>query len=337
MPTWFSFHFQDFAFSFLSILLEGVPFVLLGSLISGFVDVFISSERIARMLPRNQSVAILVSGLLGFILPMCECGSVIVIRRFIRKGLPLGCAVAYMLAAPIVSPIVALSTYAAFKGQNPELMTALRLGLGFGIAVFVAFIVRGLQRESILQPAMLGDEARQRTGLTVAAEPAMQEFSVAAQRAPLGRKLLLAIQSATADLLDVTFFLIIGAALASVFNTAVNQEVILPYAGNAPVAIVALMLLAGGLALCSTTDAFIAASFASFAFAPKLAFLLFGPMFDVKLFWLYGLVFKRRVVALLGLGLFVVIGLICWQISTMELDRLPLLPRAPVAAPQLVP
>jgi uncharacterized membrane protein YraQ (UPF0718 family) len=337
MPTWFSFHFQDFAFSFLSILLEGVPFVLLGSLISGFVDVFISSERITRMLPKNQGVAIIVSGLLGFILPMCECGSVIVIRRFIRKGLPLGCAVTYMLAAPVVSPIVALSTYAAFKGQNPELMTALRLGIGFSIAVFVGFIVRGLSRESILQPAMLGEAARQRAGLSVAPEPAVQEFSTAAQRAPFGRKVLLAIQSATSDLLDVTFFLIIGAALASVFNTAVNQEVILPYAGDPPVAIIAMMVLAAGLALCSTTDAFIAASFASFAFAPKLAFLLFGPMFDVKLFWLYGLVFKRRVVALLGIGLFVVIGLICWQISNLDLDRLPLLPQPPVAAPPGTP
>jgi hypothetical protein len=337
MPTWFSFHFQDFAFSFLSILLEGVPFVLLGSLISGVVDVFISSERITRMLPKNQGVAIFVSGLLGFILPMCECGSVIVIRRFIRKGLPLGCAVAYMLAAPIVSPIVALSTYAAFKGQSPELMTALRLGLGFSLAVFVAFIIRGLPRAAILQPAMLGEAGRQRAGLSVAPEATLQEFAVAAQRAPFGRKVLLAIHSATADLLDVTFFLIIGAALASVFNTAVNQEVILPYAGNPPVAIVALMLLAGALALCSTTDAFIAASFATFPFAAKLAFLLFGPMFDVKLFWLYGLLFKRRVVALLGLGLFVAIGLICWQLSTMDLDRIPRLPSAPVAAPQSVP
>lgn len=337
MPNWFSFHFQDFAFSFLSILLEGVPFVLLGSLISGFVDVFISSERITRMMPKNQGVAIIVSGLLGLVFPMCECGSVIVIRRFIRKGLPLGCAVTYMLGAPIVSPIVALSTFAAFKGQNPELMAALRLGLGFSIAVFVGFIVRGLPRAAIMQPAMLGEVGRQRAGLSVAPEPTMQEFAVAAERASFGRKVLLSIQSATSDLLDVTFFLIIGAALASVFNTAVNQEVILPFAGNPPVAIIALMVLAGGLALCSTTDAFIAASFASFPFAAKLGFLLFGPMFDVKLFWLYGLVFKRRVVALLGIGLFVIIGLICWQVSNMNLDRIPLLPQAPVATPAAVP
>ena len=319
MPHWFSFHFQDFAFSFLSILFEGVPFVLLGSLISGFVDVFVSSERVARMLPKNPSAAILLSGLLGLIFPMCECGSVIVIRRFLRKGLPLGCAVTYMLGAPIVSPIVALSTFAAFKGQNPELMTALRLGLGYALAVLVGFIVRGLPRAAILQPAMLGEAQRQRAGLSVAAAPAMQEFATAAESAPFGRKVLLAIQSATADFLDVTFFLIVGAAIASVFNTAVRQEFIADYATNPPLAIAALMLLAAGLALCSTTDAFIAASFAAFPFAAKLAFLLFGPMFDVKLFWLYGLVFKRRAVGVLALGLFIVIGLICWRLSSFLL------------------
>src|SRR6187431_1582412 len=116
---WFRPSFPDFAFSFLSILFEGIPFLLLGSLISGLVDVFVSSERLSRLLPKNHVAAVLISGTLGLIFPMCECGSVIVIRRFIRKGLPISCAVTYMLGAPIVSPIVALSTFAAFSGNNP--------------------------------------------------------------------------------------------------------------------------------------------------------------------------------------------------------------------------
>jgi len=115
----------------------------------------------------------------------------------------------------------------------------------------------------------------------------------------------------------VAFFLIIGAAIASVFNTAVKQEIILPFAENPPVAIIALMLLAVALSLCSTTDAFIAATFATFPAAAKLAFLLFGPLFDLKLFWLYGVLFKRRFVLALGAGLFVVIFLICWRISAI--------------------
>src|SRR6478752_1511055 len=135
--SWFFFSFQDFAYSFLSVLMEGIPFLLLGSLISGLVDVFVSSERLSKILPKNPIGAILLSGLLGLVFPMCECGSVIVIRRFIQKGLPVACAITYMLGAPILSPIVALSTYAAFRGQSPADMTAWRLGLGYAIAVAV--------------------------------------------------------------------------------------------------------------------------------------------------------------------------------------------------------
>ena len=316
MP-WFSFQFNDFAFSFLSILFEGVPFLLLGSLISGFVDVFVSSERVSRMLPKNETGAVFLSGLLGLVFPMCECGSVIVIRRFLKKGLPLSCAVTYMLGAPIVSPIVAFSTFAAFKGQNPFEMTALRLGIGFAIAVGVGLIVRRIPRAMLLTPAALGESpAHQRAGLSVATAPGeAQDFAALAVSSRPAKKVLLAIQSATADFLDVAFFLIIGAAITAVFNTAVNQAIILPYATNPPVAILVLMGLAATLALCSTTDAFIAATFASFPFAAKLAFLLFGPVFDVKLFWLYGLIFRRRAVMMLGTGLFLVIAFICWILS----------------------
>src|SRR5438270_10720477 len=149
--SWFSFHFNDFAVSFLSVLFEGIPFLLLGSLISGVVDVFVSSERIARLMPKNESASVILCGLLGLVFPMCECGSVVVIRRFIKKGLPLSSAVTYMLSTPIVSPIVALSTFAAFKGQNPWDMTILRLLFGFGISVVVGFIVMRLPAAAILR------------------------------------------------------------------------------------------------------------------------------------------------------------------------------------------
>jgi uncharacterized membrane protein YraQ (UPF0718 family) len=319
--SWFSFSINDFAYSFLSVLFEGVPFLLLGSIISGLVDVFVSSERMQRLMPKNSAAAIGISGLLGLIFPMCECGSVIVIRRFIKKGLPLSSAVTYMLAAPIVSPLVALSTFAAFKGQNPWVMTSLRLSIGYLIAVSVGFIVHRLRASTILQPsALAAPNASRRAGLSFSATPSeQQDFSAIVASSSTPKKLLLAVQSATADFLDVAFYLIIGSAIASVFNTAIKQEVILPFATNPPVAIVSLMGLAALLALCSTTDAFIAASFTTFPFAAKLAFLLFGPVFDLKLFWLYGVLFKRRFVALLAVFLFVVIALICWRIADLQL------------------
>jgi uncharacterized membrane protein YraQ (UPF0718 family) len=320
----FNFNPHDVALAFLSILFEGVPFLLLGSLISGLVDVFVSSDRLGKLLPKNPYAAVCLSGLLGLVFPMCECGSAIVIRRFIRKGLPVSCAVTYMLGAPIVSPVVALSTFAAFKGAHPELMTILRLSMGYGLAVAAGLIAQRMNPAQLLQPAILADAKLPRSGLRFAAAPSApnsgdRDFADVSKQASIGRKLLLATQSATADFLDVAFFFIIGVGITSVFNTGLNQEVVQQFATMPLPSILVLMVLAAVLALCSTTDAFVAASFVSFPFAAKLAFLVFGPMFDVKLFWLYGLIFKRRAVVALSLGLFVVIAFLCWQLSALRL------------------
>jgi uncharacterized protein len=116
---WFSFNLLDFSVSFLSILFEGAPFMFAGTLIAGFVDAFIPPHVMERMLPRNLSLAVGLSAVLGIVFPMCECGLVPVIRRLIRKGMPTSCALTYLLSAPIVNPIVAASTIAAFRGQRP--------------------------------------------------------------------------------------------------------------------------------------------------------------------------------------------------------------------------
>jgi len=339
---WFNFSLNDFSFAFLSVLFEGIAFLLLGSLISGFVDVFVSSERITRLLPKNPVAAIAMSGLLGLIFPICECGSVVVVRRFIRKGVPLSCATTYMLAAPIVSPIVAFSTWQAFSKSDPLLMTLLRLGIGYAVAVGVGLVVVNLPQARVVAgtPRAAGP-ARRRIGLRVSpreeaageAERAnavggaeggesadnatwlpARDFAAVIEKASVPRKMLLAVQSATADFLDVAFFFVIGVAITSVFNTAVRQDVLLPLATSPLLSIISLMGLAGLLALCSTTDAFVAWTFTAFSPQAKLAFMVFGPMFDLKLFWLYSLIFKRRFVAALGIGLFVVIALLCWRL-----------------------
>ena len=122
---------QDFALAFLSILFEGVPFILLGTLISGFIDIYLPAGAMDRFLPRNKFQAVLMAGLLGAVFPVCECAVVPVIRRLVKKGLPVSCALTYMLAAPIVNPITALSTWKAFQGQGAAMMTSSRLLLGF--------------------------------------------------------------------------------------------------------------------------------------------------------------------------------------------------------------
>jgi uncharacterized protein len=315
---WFNFDFGDFSKAFLSVLFEGIPFLLIGSLISGFVDVHVSTERVTRMMPKSPAAAIFAAALMGLIFPICECGSVIVIRRFLKKGLPLSVATSYMLAAPIVSPIVGYSTWMAFQNQAPGVMTTSRLVLGFLVAVTVALVVHNLPHSRIAASAAPA-EPKRRTGLSIASAPTEEspetgelDFATTTATASPLKKLLLAIQSATADFLDVAFYFIIGVAITSVFSTAIARDALTPLAESPVTSIVALMVVAALLALCSTTDAFVAATqFTQFSPAANLAFLLFGPVFDLKLFWLYGLVFKRKFVVVLGIGLFILIAVLC--------------------------
>ncbi|MBO0694697.1 MAG: permease [Verrucomicrobia bacterium] len=326
----------------MSILFEGVPFMFIGTLLSGIIDAFVPSEKMEKILPRNPVAAIALSGVLGIVFPMCECGVVPVIRRLIRKGLPVSCALTYLLAAPIVNPIVALSTFAAFRGQNPWMVTSMRLLLGFGVACVCGMIVQRIPSRALLNRPMLA--SLQKRPISSRAQVPMPKPQVALAYAEVtsernvvfpivpaeeivhlhdeaheeknfGEKMVGAIRCAAFDFLDVGFYLIIGAAIASVFNTAINKEVLLPLASNHLFAITGMMVLALLLSLCSTSDAFIAANFLTFPVTAKLAFMVFGPMMDMKLLFMYGLVFKRRFTFLFAAGLFLFIALLCMALA----------------------
>ncbi len=297
MDHWFWFSLPDFAFSFLSVVLEGVPFILMGVVLSGLIDVFLPPRVLARILPRNPAAGILLGGGLGAVLPMCECGIVVVIRRLLQKGLPLSSAMAYMLAAPVVNPIVAFSTYSAFRGQGPLEMMLCRVGLSFAVAVIMATIVYFLRRSTVLREDLVA-------GPVVAADDHHDHRSA-------GEKTAAAVRSATKDFLDVTVFFVLGAAVATLFNTSVNQQVIMPLAEDRLLAVGSMMALASLLSLCSTSDAFVAATFTAFPSASKLAFLVFGPVVDLKLIFIYSLVFRKRFIVFLVAGLFLLVFGLC--------------------------
>ena len=303
--AWFTFSFPDFQYAFLSILLEGLPFLLGGAILSGVLEEFLPQSLMTRLLPKKPHTAILVSGLLGVIFPVCECGIVPVVRRLLKKGLPVSCGVTYMLAAPIVNPLVILSTLAAFRGQGAWEMTILRFGVGFTVAILAGWIVSCCSPASILRPGLMSPEhdVDHHHGGSEGMLDRLQNAAVVA----------------TKDFLDVAVYFVIGASAASLFSTAVNQEIILPLAANPLLAIVSLMGLASVLSVCSTTDAFIAATLTTFPMAAKLAFLVFGPMLDFKLLFLYGAAFSKRFIILLALGLFVAIAMLCWRLSTLNL------------------
>lgn len=304
--SWFSFSLPDFSYAFVSVLLEGVPFVLVGTILSGLIEQFLPARFMTRLLPRNAFAAVCLGGVLGIIFPMCECGIVPVIRRLIAKGLPVSSAVAYMLAAPIVNPITAISTYAAFRGQGAAEFTALRLGLGFFVAVLAGLAVLNLPIGAVLKKTIL--ESMTLSGFTGDGSPSAQPFL---------RRLIGAMEAGVRDFLDVMVYFILGVGVASLFSTSVNQEIFLPLSLDDRLAIPAMMTLAGVLSLCSSSDAFIAATFVAFPAVAKLAFLVFGPMMDLKLVFIYSAVFTPRFVATLAIGLFVIIGLLCLRLAVV--------------------
>lgn len=309
--SWFTFTWQNFLYSFLALAFEGLPFVLAGSLISGAIASFIPSKVITGLLPKNAFLATLVSGLLGLCFPVCECGIVPVIRRLIDKGFPVSCGVTFMLASPIVNPIVAFSTFAAFRGQAPLLNMGIRLGLGYLVAVVAGFIVRGFDPASILRTGAAKIPSRKRLAFSVSP---MVDPAITALDATFQDKLIAAVRMACDDFIDTAVYFMAGAAVAATFNTAVDQQIILPLALSPMLSTFSMMLIATILTLCSTSDAFIAATFVSFPIFARMAFMVFGPMFDLKLFFLYSVLFKKRFVVGLGIGLFIFIGIICSRV-----------------------
>ncbi|HPA19420.1 MAG TPA: permease [Verrucomicrobiae bacterium] len=299
--TAFRFSLNDFTLSFLSVLFEGFPFLVFGTLVSGVIDAFVPPAWFRRAVPRNRVVAVALSGLFGLVFPLCECGIVPVMRRLIRKGVPAACAVTYMLAAPIVNPITLLSTLAAFQGQGPWWMASLRLGLGYVVAAGAGLLVLRVRPEAFLRHA--------------SADLPGEGSSDDGDSLPMRARFARAVRCSASDFLDVAAFLVMGAAIAAVFNTAVSREIIVPLASSAPLAVGSLMGGAVVLSLCSTSDAFIAATLNQFPFASKLAFLVFGPVFDLKLAFMYNAVFRTWFVGLLALGTGAAIFWICVNIS----------------------
>jgi uncharacterized membrane protein YraQ (UPF0718 family) len=303
----FNFSLSDFSFAFLSILLEGLPFLLLGTIIAGLIDQFLPARLMTRMLPRNPYAGVLVSGLLGLIFPMCECGVVPIIRRLMAKGLPPANAITYLFAAPIVNPIVAVSTFAAFRGQAPLEVTLLRLALGYGVAVVVGAIVHNLPLNQVLRTNIIADIAQP------------QSLSGSATAVGMAGRLWAALAVCVGDFMSMTVYFVLGAGAAALFNTSVNQDFIAPLAMNDWLATGSLMILAAMLSLCSTTDAFIAATFSMFPTTAKLAFLVFGPIISLKLIFIYSSIFRKRFIACLVVGLFVLVGLLCMRLQVIHL------------------
>jgi uncharacterized membrane protein YraQ (UPF0718 family) len=274
---------QNFATIFLGIFVEAVPFLLAGTLVSGFLDVFVSGEQLRRFIPSRGIKAVVAGVLLGLFFPVCECGVVPVTRRLFQKGVPLSAGIAFLLAAPVMNPVVMASTWAAF-GFGRILVGRVFLAVGIAGLVGLVFSMHPRPEEVTVN------------GRNPSHACAVPDQPTSGLRDRLYRALL----TAGEEFFEMGRYLVVGALLAAAMQTIVPQAVILSI-GQGPVSsVVVMLLLAFVLSVCSTVDAFLALAFASgFTTASLLAFLVFGPMVDIKSTLMFLGVFKRRIVAYL--------------------------------------
>jgi uncharacterized protein len=306
---------------FLSLLVEAMPFLLLGVLLSSLLVIFVDEGKLIKFMPKQPLLGALVGSMLGFLFPVCECGNVPVARRLIAQGVPASVAVGFLLSAPTINPVVIWATWTAFRDQ-PEIVI-MRVGFSLAIATIIGCVF-GSQGDlrPFLQPnisrqlgVQLGAQLRGQMVEQLATQPKSLiptgTFFLGQPLLPLEEKALketkikvswsdrfnLLLDSMINELRELGGILVIGSAIAAFIQVAIPRDLIINLGQGAVSSVVAMMLLAVVISVCSTVDAFFALSFAAtFTTGSILAFLVFGPMIDLKSIGLILTIFKKRAV-----------------------------------------
>jgi uncharacterized protein len=304
---------------FFSLLVEALPFLIIGVLFSSALLLFVDERKLIAAVPKQAILAAFAGSLIGFLFPVCECGNVPVARRLITQGAPSAMAIGFLLAAPVVNPVVFWATWIAFRDQ-PEIVF-LRVGGSLLIATIIGYV---FSTQADLRPMLQPTVARamllpRRLGRGSPVEPSpllqsgtfflgqseqpIQLNALGAAVAnpdlarPIPERLRLMLDNVVQELRELGGILVIGSAIAAIVQTSIPRELILGL-GQGPVSsILAMMILAVVVSICSTVDAFFALSFAAtFTTGSLLAFLVLGPMVDLKNIALLLTVFRGRAI-----------------------------------------
>ncbi|WP_034671167.1 permease [Ectobacillus panaciterrae] len=277
---------------FLSIFFEAIPFVLIGVFISAFIQTFISEDTLKKVFPKNYLLAIIPAALIGLIFPVCECAIVPIVRRLIKKGMPLHVGMVVLVSTPIINPVVFASTYYAFS-TFPS-MTYYRLGLAGFVSVVIGLIVYFLYgNRDVLRESKKPEKHHH--GTHHVHRSRWQET----------------LYHASDEFFDTGKFLLIGAFVASLFQTFFDRSFLMGIASDIHLSPLVMMGFGYVLSICSEADAFIASSLShTFSVPSLLAFLVFGPMIDFKNTLMLFAYFKKGFV----------IGFICIVVAVVYLS-----------------
>ncbi len=303
---------------FFSLLVEAMPFLLLGVLLSSSLLFLINEAKLITKIPKNPILGAIVGSCVGFLFPVCECGNIPVARRLLLKGVSPAVAIAFLLAAPTINPVVIWSTWVAF-GDRPQLVI-LRVVFSLAIATIVGCIFswqkdyRSLLQTSLVKqlnidlfsskplekdvPALLQSGTfLLDNGKTIAMDSSLSQSTPIISKGLFTANWIPFLNNVIQELKELGGVLIIGSAIAATIQVFVPREFVLNLGQDPITSIVAMMLLAAIVSICSTVDSFFALSFAStFTSSSLLAFLVFGPTIDIKALGLMTSIFKPRII-----------------------------------------
>ena len=265
---------KNISIIFMSIFFESLPFLLLGSLVSATIETYVSNDKLARLIPKNKVLGSIVGVLLGFFLPACDCAVIPVSKRLLKKKVPINVTISFMLASPIINPVVLLSTYNAFYRTNPEIFWY-RLIFGIVIALLIGIIMGIIFNKKEVVTNNLTDED----------DCCCEKHCHCHHKHhhSLKNDILSICKHTAYDLFEVVKYLMFGALIASLVQVLLPRNILMLFNNNQVLSIIILMLFAYLISLCSTSDSFVGKSLLStFSKAGVMAYLLLGPMIDIK-------------------------------------------------------
>jgi uncharacterized membrane protein YraQ (UPF0718 family) len=301
---------------FMSLMVEAMPFLLLGVLFSGLLQFFVDERKLVAILPKNAFLGALVGSCIGFLFPVCECGNVPVARRLLLQGAPTSVAIGFLLAAPTINPIVFWATWTAFRDQ-PEVVF-FRVGFSLVIATVIGWVfsvqkdVRPLLQSGVaaylnrkLETPSSGSSLLQsgtyflgQSKKPLITDPLEYQAMLSNKsEKPPNYRFQLLLDNTIQEMRELGGVLVLGSAIAAILQVFVPRDFILGLGQDNVTSILAMLLLAGVVSICSTVDSFFALSFAStFTTGSLIAFLVFGPMIDLKGVGLMLSIFKPRAI-----------------------------------------
>lgn len=281
---------------FISMILEALPFILIGSIISSIIQMYISEDLVKKILPRSRFISIIFAAFLGIFIPICECAIVPIGRSLIKKGVPIAVAVVFMLSVPIVNPVVVASTYYAFKDIN---IVLIRVFGGIISAIIIGFLIEVFtsKKEQVVKV-----KSQYENICDCGCDVTDYFYNKS--------KLRLCLEHSNKEFFNILRYYIFGSFLSSLFIVLVKEEVLSNYSNGVILPIGIMMLLAFLLSLCSEADAFIAKGFLNYFGVPAVsAFLILGPMLDLKNAIIIGSYFKKSfTIKLISLIILVVLA-----------------------------